>query len=62
MTANPVAAVLLSVAFALVAAVGGFILSLAPGLPVSVFVTSISFAIYLACRAIGALRDRRLAG
>lgn len=61
-TANPVAAVLLSVAFALVAAVGGFILSLAPGLPVSVFVTSISFAIYLACRAIGALRDRRLAG
>lgn len=61
-TANPVAAVLLSVAFALVAAVGGFVLSLAPGLPVSVFVTSISFAIYLACRAIGALRDRRLAG
>lgn len=60
-TANPVAAVLLSVAFALVAAVGGFILSLAPGLPVSVFVTSIAFAIYLACRAIGALRDRRLA-
>ena len=59
-TANPVAAVLLSIAFALVAAVGGFVLSLAPGLPVSVFVTSISFLIYLACRAIGALRDRRL--
>lgn len=60
-TANPVTAVLLSIAFALVAAVGGFVLSLAPGLPVSVFVTSISFLIYLACRAIGALRDRRLA-
>lgn len=59
-TANPVTAVLLSIAFALVAAVGGFVLSLAPGLPVSVFVTSISFLIYLACRAIGALRDRRL--
>ncbi|MDO5076907.1 metal ABC transporter permease [Corynebacterium sp.] len=60
-TANPLLAVLLSTAFALAAAVGGFVLSLAPGLPVSVFVTSISFAIYLVCRAIGAIRERRLA-
>ena len=34
-------------------AVGGIVLSLAPGVPVSVFVTTISFAIYLLCWAIG---------
>lgn len=57
-TSNPVHAVLWSVLFAEVAAVGGLILSLAPGLPVSVFVTTISFAIYLICRAIGWRRGR----
>lgn len=53
---SPVRAVALSVLFAEVAAVGGLLLSLAPGLPVSVFVTTISFVIYLACRLIGARR------
>ncbi|MHA2789814.1 metal ABC transporter permease [Corynebacterium sp. S7] len=53
-TANPVKAVLWSTIFAEVAAVGGLILSLAPGVPVSVFVSSISFAIYIICRIIGA--------
>ena len=53
-TSSPARAVLWSVLFAELAAVGGLILSLAPGLPVSVFVTSISFVIYLACRGIGA--------
>lgn len=48
-----------STLFAEVAAVGGLILSLAPGLPVSVFVTTISFVIYLFCRLIGWLRNRR---
>ena len=38
-TSSPVRAVLWSTLFAEVAAVGGLILSLAPGLPVSVFVT-----------------------
>lgn len=57
-TANPVLSVVLSVIFAEVAAVGGLILSLAPGLPVSVFVTTISFLIYLGCRLIGWLRGR----
>src|SRR5699024_10163676 len=51
--------VLWSVIFAEIAAVGGLILSLAPGLPVSVFVTTISFAIYLVCRAVGVLKNRR---
>ncbi len=44
-TSSPVRAVLWSTIFAEVAAVGGLILSLAPGLPVSVFVTMISFRI-----------------
>lgn len=52
-TANPVRATVLSVIFAEVAAVGGILLSLAPGVPVSTFVTTISFVIYLVCRVIG---------
>lgn len=57
-TTNPVKAVVLSVIFAEVAAVGGLIISLAPGLPVSVFVTTISFVIYLVCRLLGWTRGR----
>jgi zinc/manganese transport system permease protein len=45
------------VAFAEISAVGGIVLSLAPGMPVSVFVTTISFAIFLVCWLIGR-RDR----
>ena len=43
--------------FAEMSAVGGILLSLAPGVPVSVFVTTISFAIFLVCWLIGR-RDR----
>ncbi|NLZ57700.1 MAG: metal ABC transporter permease [Corynebacterium sp.] len=57
-TANPVLAVVFSVIFALVSAVGGLVISLAPGLPVSVFVTTISFIIYLVCRLLGWFRGR----
>lgn len=59
-TNRPGMAVLLSVIFAEVAACGGLVLSLAPGVPVSVFVTSISFGIYLMCRLIGFVNNRRL--
>lgn len=52
-TARPAAAVAWSVCFAELAAVGGMLLSLAPGLPVSVMVAFVSFAIYLICRAVG---------
>ncbi|WP_436493377.1 metal ABC transporter permease [Actinokineospora sp. HUAS TT18] len=48
-TANPVRATLLAVLFAEVSAVGGIVLSLAPGAPVSAFVTAISFLIYVVC-------------
>ena len=55
--ASPAATIAASVVFAEIAAVGGIVLSLAPGVPVSVFVTTISFAIFLVCWAIGR-RDR----
>ncbi|MBF6473359.1 metal ABC transporter permease [Nocardia abscessus] len=59
LTADPIRATVLAVVFAEVAAVGGILLSLAPGVPVSTFVTTISFLIYLACRLLGS-RNRRL--
>jgi zinc/manganese transport system permease protein len=58
-TANPVTATVLSVLFAEIAVLGGIVLSLSPGLPISPFVTSIGFVIYLICRAVGAFRLRR---
>ncbi|MFM9378450.1 metal ABC transporter permease [Gordonia sp. VNK21] len=57
LSANPTVVLALSVLFAELAAVGGLILSLAPELPVSVLVTTISFVIYLLCRLFG-LRAR----
>ena len=52
MTSSPLRAVALATVFAEISAVGGLLLSLAPGLPVSVFVTTISFVIYLICRVL----------
>ncbi|MET9329141.1 metal ABC transporter permease [Tsukamurella sp. NPDC003166] len=57
-TSSPGTATVLSLVFALVSAVGGIVLSLAPALPVSVFVTTISFVIYMICRLVGQ-RGRR---
>jgi zinc/manganese transport system permease protein len=54
---SPAATIGASVVFAEISAVGGILLSLAPGVPVSVFVTTISFAIYLVCWLVGK-RDR----
>ena len=59
-TANPLVAVVLSAIFSVTAAVGGLVLSLAPGLPVSVFVTTLSFLIYLVCWFTEWLRGRRM--
>ena len=52
----PVAVIVASVVFAEISAVGGIVLSLAPGVPVSVFVTTISFAIFLICWLVGSRR------
>ena len=53
-TARPVLTPLLSVAFAVVSVVGGILLAIGGGLPISPYVTTISFAIYFVCRVVGA--------
>jgi zinc/manganese transport system permease protein len=49
-TSAPAVVVLLSVTFACVSVVGGILLALGGRIPISPYVTTISFAIYLACR------------
>jgi len=60
-TANPVRATILAVVIAEVSLVGGTILSLAPGLPVSAYVATIGFLAYLLCRLVARLRGRAVA-
>ena len=60
-TASAVLTPLLSVLFAVVAMVGGIMLSLGGGLPISPFVTTISFTIYVGCRLIEFARKRTAA-
>jgi len=52
LTVNPVRATVYSVFIALLSVEGGILLALATNLPVSVYVTSLSFAAYLAARFI----------
>ncbi|MBN9177472.1 MAG: metal ABC transporter permease [Microbacterium sp.] len=52
---------LLSMVFGLVSAVGGILVAIGSTLPVSPFITTISFVIYLVCRVIAAVRARSLA-
>ncbi|MBB2976459.1 zinc/manganese transport system permease protein [Microbacterium endophyticum] len=54
---GPLIVPLLSAVFGLVSAVGGILLAVAGTLPVSPYITTISFAIYLVCRVIGARKD-----
>jgi zinc/manganese transport system permease protein len=58
-TASPVLVTALSVVFAVGSMVGGILLALGGSIPISPYVTTISFAIYLGCRLIGAHRRRR---
>ena len=51
-TSSPKLAPVLSVAFALTSAVGGILLAIGGGLPVSPYITTVSFLIYLVCRGI----------
>ena len=55
---GPVAVPALAAAFGFVSAVGGILLAVAGTLPVSPYITTISFAIYLVCRIVGARRGR----
>jgi zinc/manganese transport system permease protein len=58
-TASPLLTPLLSVVFAVVSVVGGILLALGGGLPISPYVTTISFLIYVVCRVIGGRRPAR---
>lgn len=60
-TANPLIATVLAVLFAEIALVGGTVLSLAPGLPVSGYVAALSFLLYLGCRVVGSRTGRAAA-
>lgn len=59
LSASPVMVPILSMVFGLVSAVGGILLALGGSLPISPFITSISFAIYLVARLIEASAGRR---
>lgn len=58
-SSNPVITVVLSIVFAELAVVGGILLALAGSLPISPYVTTISFVIYVVCRGIEAVRSPR---
>ncbi|WP_296196571.1 metal ABC transporter permease [uncultured Microbacterium sp.] len=55
---GPIAVPLLAAGFGFVSAVGGILLAIAGTLPVSPYITTISFVIYLVCRVVGSRRGR----
>ncbi|MFK0294041.1 metal ABC transporter permease [Streptomyces sp. NPDC090442] len=61
-TASPLLLPVLSVVFALCAMEGGILLSLGGTVPVSPYVTTIAFALYLGCRLVAARRTARRPG
>jgi zinc/manganese transport system permease protein len=61
-TASPLLTPVLSVLFAVVSVVGGILLALGGGLPISPYVTTISFLIYVVCRVVGSRRAKTSAG
>ncbi|MGM0929353.1 MAG: metal ABC transporter permease [Actinomycetota bacterium] len=58
-SSSPRVVVLLSVLFAMTATLGGILLALGGSLPISPYVTTISFLIYVVCRLTSARRQRR---
>ncbi|RZU67014.1 zinc/manganese transport system permease protein [Microterricola gilva] len=58
-SASPLLVPVLSVLFGLVSAVGGILLAIGGSLPISPYITTISFAIYVVCRVIAWRRTRR---
>ena len=57
-TSSPKLAPVLSVVFALTSAVGGILLAIGGGLPVSPYITTVSFVIYLVCRGVAMAKKR----
>ncbi len=61
-SSSPGTVTLLSVGFGVLATVGGILLALGSSIPISPYVTTLSFLTYLTCRGIAALRQRRSVG
>ncbi|MET2011128.1 metal ABC transporter permease [Microbacterium chocolatum] len=55
---GPIAVPVLAALFGFVSAVGGILVAIAGTLPVSPYITTISFLIYLVCRIVGGRRGR----
>jgi zinc/manganese transport system permease protein len=60
LTSSPLLVPILSMVFAVAAVVGGILLALGGGLPISPYVTTLSFAIYLVARVIEKVRSRQV--
>jgi zinc/manganese transport system permease protein len=60
LTSSPLLVPVLSTVFAVVAVVGGILLALGGGLPISPYVTTLSFAIYLVARVIEKVRSKQV--
>ena len=60
LTSSPLLVPILSTVFAVVAVVGGILLALGGGLPISPYVTTLSFAIYLVARVIEKVRSSQV--
>jgi len=58
-SSSPLAVPLLSVGFALLSVVGGIMLAIGSALPISPYVTTISFVIYVICRLVGGRQGSR---
>ena len=59
-SSSPVWVPVLSTVFATVSLLGGILLALGASVPISPYVTTISFLIYVVCRVASARRDRRM--
>ncbi|GAA0990516.1 metal ABC transporter permease [Subtercola frigoramans] len=58
-SSSPIVVPLLSTVFAVFSLVGGIMLALGGSLPISPYVTTLSFLIYVVCRIVAAVRARR---
>lgn len=58
-TASTLWVPVLSVTFAMVSTVGGIMLALGGSIPISPYITTISFSLWVGCRIIGGIRTRR---
>jgi len=55
-SSSPILVPVLSMTFGFVSAVGGILIAIGSSLPISPFITTISFVIYLVCRVVGMRR------